>query len=69
MQCLGGAGVASGSDELPENTDSSQVIRAVSAPLYYAFVASGQPLTAQLAHQAADAALAAARAGVFTKTT
>lgn len=55
--------------ELPENTDSSQVMRAVSAPLYYAFVASGQPLTAQLAHQAADAALAAARAGVFaTKT-
>lgn len=54
--------------ELPENTDSSQVIRAVSAPLYYAFVASGQPLTPQLAHQAADA-LAAARAGVFaTKT-
>lgn len=54
--------------ELPEGTDSSQVIRAVSAPLYYAFVASGQPLTPHLAHQAADAALAAARAGVFART-
>lgn len=53
--------------ELPEGTDAPQVIRAVSAPLYYAFLASGQPLTRSLADQAADAAVAAARAGVYSR--
>lgn len=52
--------------ELPEGTDAAAVIRAVSAPLYYALLASGQPLTVELAHQAAASAEAAARAGVFT---
>ena len=56
---------AVGRGELPEGTDAHQVISAVSAPLYYAFLVSGQPLTSDLADQAADAAIAAARAGVY----
>ena len=52
--------------ELPGGTDARQVIRAVSAPLYYALLQSGQSLTEDLADQSAYAALAAARAGVFT---
>lgn len=51
--------------ELPEGTDPRQVVRAVSAPLYYALLASGQPVTHELADLAADAAVTAARAGVF----
>lgn len=51
--------------ELPANTDAHQVIRAVSAPLYYAFLATGQRLTTRLADQAADAAIAAAQAGAY----
>ncbi len=51
--------------ELPEGTDAEAVIRTVSAPLYYALLASGQQLTEALAHQAAAGAEAAARAGVF----
>ena len=51
--------------ELAEGTDARQVIQAVSAPLYYAFLASGEPLTEELADRAADAAIAAARVGVF----
>lgn len=52
--------------ELPANTDARQVVQAVSAPLYYALLASGQPLTQTLADRAADAAVVSARAGVFT---
>lgn len=51
--------------ELPEGVDAHQVIRAVSAPLYYAFLASGQSLTRDLAYQSAEAAIAAARAGAY----
>lgn len=51
--------------ELPEGVDAHQVIRAVSAPLYYAFLVSGQALTRDLADQSAQAAVAAARAGVY----
>ena len=51
--------------ELPAGTDPHVVIRAVSAPLYYAFLASGDPLTPELADQSADAATAAARAGAY----
>lgn len=51
--------------ELPAGTDARQVIRAVSAPLYYALLQSGQALTEELADQSARAALAAAEAGVF----
>lgn len=52
--------------ELPAGTDPRQVIGAVSAPLYYAFLASGEPLSEDLADRAAQAAVIAARAGVFS---
>lgn len=51
--------------ELPDGTDPHEVVRAVSAPLYYAFMASGQPLTEQLADRAAGSAIAAARSGAY----
>jgi AcrR family transcriptional regulator len=54
--------------ELPERTDAHQVIRAVSAPLYYAFLASGEPLTEELADVAARAAIAAARSGAYLRS-
>lgn len=57
---------AVGRGELPAGTEARQVIAAVSAPLYYALLQSGQPLTEELAEQSARAALAAAEAGVFT---
>jgi AcrR family transcriptional regulator len=53
--------------ELPEGTDPHQVIRAVSAPLYYAFLASGEPLTEERADVAAGAAIAAARSGAYLR--
>lgn len=62
MPCVTDA-VARG--ELPEGTDARRVVQAVSAPLYYAFLVSGQRLTRKLADQAAAAAVAAARAGAY----
>ncbi|TYB66728.1 TetR/AcrR family transcriptional regulator [Nonomuraea sp. PA05] len=50
--------------ELPAGTDPARVIAAVSAPLYYALVNTGEPLDEAAADRAAAAALAAARAGV-----
>lgn len=50
--------------ELAPDTDAREVIRAVSAPLYYRLV-TGDPIDASCAERAADAAVAAARAGVF----
>ena len=41
------------------------MIRQVGAPLYYRFLVIAEPLTAAVAGLAADAALAAARDGVF----
>lgn len=52
--------------ELPESTDTREVIRAVSAPLYYRLLASGDPLDEATADRAAGAAAAAARAGAYT---
>ena len=52
--------------ELSPGTDPQAVIRAVSAPLYYAMITTNDPLDVGLAHQAAAAAHAAASAGVFT---
>lgn len=51
--------------ELPEGTDPREVIRAVSAPLYYRLLASGDPLDEEAADRAAEAAVAAARAGAY----
>ncbi|MCC3764842.1 TetR/AcrR family transcriptional regulator [Glycomyces sp. TRM65418] len=52
--------------EIPEGTDPEDVIRAVSAPLYYRFVVSGDPIDEPTAARAARAAAAAARDGAFT---
>lgn len=57
------AAVARG--ELPQGTDAREVIRAVSAPLYYRLLASGDPLDETVADRAAEAAAVAARAGVY----
>jgi AcrR family transcriptional regulator len=53
--------------EAPEGTDAGEVIRAVSAPLYYRLLASGDPLDEAAATRAAEAAAAAARAGVYVR--
>jgi AcrR family transcriptional regulator len=52
--------------ELPAGTDGAEVIRCAVAPLYYRLLVSGEPLDGAAAGRAAAAALAAARAGVFT---
>ncbi|MGW8066262.1 TetR/AcrR family transcriptional regulator C-terminal ligand-binding domain-containing protein [Streptomyces ziwulingensis] len=52
--------------ELPANTDTREVIRAVSAPLYYRLLTTDEPLDEAAADRAAEAAAAAARAGAFT---
>lgn len=51
--------------ELPAGTDPLEVVRAVSAPLYYRFAVSREPLTPDTAERAASAALAAAKAGAY----
>ncbi|MFI7563887.1 TetR/AcrR family transcriptional regulator [[Kitasatospora] papulosa] len=56
---------AVGRGELPPGTDAREVIRAVSAPLYYRLLASGDPLDETVADRAAAAAAVAARAGVY----
>ncbi|MGI8334412.1 TetR/AcrR family transcriptional regulator C-terminal ligand-binding domain-containing protein [Actinomadura scrupuli] len=53
--------------ELPEGTDPDEVVRAVSAPLYYRLLASGDPLDQTAADRAAEAAAAAARAGAYLR--
>ena len=52
--------------DVPQGTDASEVIRAVSAPLYYRFLVSGDPLDVAAADRAARAAGDAARAGAYT---
>ncbi|MFC4114777.1 TetR/AcrR family transcriptional regulator [Nonomuraea zeae] len=51
--------------ELPEGTDGTEVIRAVSAPLYYRLVVTREPVTREAAERSAARALAAAKAGAF----
>ncbi|GAA3580720.1 TetR/AcrR family transcriptional regulator [Nonomuraea rosea] len=51
--------------ELPAGTDGMEVIRAVSAPLYYRLVVSREPLTREAAERSAARTLAAAKAGAF----
>ncbi|MGW1987850.1 TetR/AcrR family transcriptional regulator C-terminal ligand-binding domain-containing protein [Streptomyces collinus] len=55
--------------ELPGDTDPHQVIRAVSAPLYYHLLTTSVPLDEATADRAAEAAAAAARAGVYARGT
>jgi AcrR family transcriptional regulator len=54
--------------ELPEGTDTHEVIRAVSAPLYYRLLTSGDPLDEAAADRAAEAAATAARAGAYLRS-
>jgi len=51
--------------ELPPDTDAHEVIRAVSAPLYYRLLVSGDILDEAAADRAAAAAAAAAGAGAY----
>ncbi|MEW9547592.1 TetR/AcrR family transcriptional regulator [Nonomuraea sp. NPDC050783] len=51
--------------ELPRGTDAMEVIRAVSAPLYYRLVVTREPVTADAAERSVRRTLAAARAGAF----
>ncbi|MEV7286307.1 TetR/AcrR family transcriptional regulator [Streptomyces sp. NPDC093252] len=53
--------------EVPEGTDVREVIRAVSAPLYYRLLTTGDRLDEAAADQAAEAAAAAARAGAYLR--
>ncbi|MEV6428611.1 TetR/AcrR family transcriptional regulator [Nocardia sp. NPDC051463] len=51
--------------EVPEGTDARAVLSAVSAPLYYRLLASGDPIDDLAATTAARAATSAAAAGLF----
>jgi AcrR family transcriptional regulator len=51
--------------ELPSGTDPSEVIRAVSAPLYYRFLTTGSAPTERDATRSVEATVAAAVAGVY----
>ncbi|WP_299536485.1 TetR/AcrR family transcriptional regulator [uncultured Streptomyces sp.] len=53
--------------EVPAGTDARAVIAAVSAPLYYALLHTGEPLDDALADRAARSACAAARAGALSR--
>ncbi|WP_433730960.1 TetR/AcrR family transcriptional regulator C-terminal ligand-binding domain-containing protein [Nocardia sp. CA-129566] len=53
--------------EIPDGTDARAVLTAVSAPLYYRLLASGDPIDDEAASTAAAAAAQAAAAGIFTK--
>lgn len=51
--------------EVPPGTDPRAVLSAVSAPLYYRLLASGDPIDDETVTGAAEAAAVAARAGVW----
>lgn len=53
--------------EVPKGTDVHEVIRAVSAPLYYRLLTSSDRPDEAAAYQAAGAAVAAARAGAYLR--
>ncbi|MFJ4792313.1 TetR/AcrR family transcriptional regulator [Kitasatospora purpeofusca] len=53
--------------ELPPGTDPHEVVRAVSAPLYYRMLTTPEPVDETTADRAAAAALAAAHAGAFRR--
>ncbi|GGU92461.1 transcriptional regulator [Streptomyces filipinensis] len=53
--------------EVPAGTDAEEVVRAVSAPLYYRLLIGGGPLDEAAADRAAEAAEAAARAGAYVR--
>jgi AcrR family transcriptional regulator len=51
--------------DLPKGTDPDEVVRALSAPLYYRLLVTGDPLDRAAAARAAAATAAAARAGAY----
>jgi AcrR family transcriptional regulator len=51
--------------ELPPGTDPAEVVRNVLAPIYLRVLVTGEPITQSAADTAANAALAAARAGAL----
>jgi hypothetical protein len=51
--------------DLPPGTDAAEVVRNVLAPIYLRVLVSGEPITESAADTAANAALAAARAGAL----
>jgi AcrR family transcriptional regulator len=51
--------------EVPADTDADEVIKHLGAPLYYRLLVTAEPITGAAADLAADAAVAAARTGVF----
>ncbi len=53
--------------ELPADADPVEVVRATVAPVFYRLFVSREPVGAEDADRAADAALAAALAGVFSR--
>ncbi|MER5886907.1 TetR/AcrR family transcriptional regulator [Streptomyces sp. NPDC001941] len=53
--------------EAPAGTDATEVVRAVSAPLYYRFAVSREELDATAAARAVDVVLAGVAAGAFTR--
>lgn len=55
--------------ELPAGTDAAAVVRAVVAPLYHRLFITREPLDDRVTEQAASAAVAAATAGVFARST
>ncbi|MCV7224492.1 TetR/AcrR family transcriptional regulator [Mycolicibacterium komossense] len=59
-------GIARG--EAPRGTDAAEVIRYISAPLYYQFLTTTRSLTVSDAERAVDAAMAAVTAGVFVRS-
>ena len=54
--------------EVPADTDAHEVIRAVSAPLYYRLLVTGDDLDEAAADRAARSAVAAARAGTYRRS-
>ncbi|MGY2063420.1 TetR-like C-terminal domain-containing protein, partial [Nocardia gipuzkoensis] len=53
--------------ELGAETDSRALLSAVSAPLYYRLLTTGDPIDERAADTAAEAALLAARSGLFAR--
>jgi AcrR family transcriptional regulator len=51
--------------ELPPGTDPAEIVRHVLAPIYLRVLVTGEPVTQSAADTAANAALAAARAGAL----
>lgn len=57
---------AVGRGEAPDGTDGAEVIRQVSAPLYYRWLTDTEPLRPRDAQRAVEVTLAAVAAGIFS---